>query len=63
MAEAVAFLKALEYAEQYGTSRIQLETDSTQLCQAIQTSSRDLSACGNIFKLIREPLRKHFCLS
>jgi len=60
MVEATTCLRALELADQFGISHIQLETDSTQLEEAIRTGSRDLSTSGNIFKAIRELLQLRF---
>jgi ribonuclease HI len=56
MVGATACLRALELADQYGISRIELETDSTQLEEAIRTCSRDLGPSGMIFKAIRQLL-------
>jgi len=60
MVEVTACLKALEIADQYGISRIELETDSKQLEEAIKTPSRDLGPSGMIFKAIRQLLFLRF---
>lgn len=54
MAEAIACLKSLEVAEQHGISQLIIETDSTQMMDAIRTNSRDLSPSGMLFKAIRD---------
>lgn len=59
-AETTACLFALESAERYGISRIELETDSSQLREAITSMSRDLAPGGVLFKCIHELLHDHF---
>ena len=51
-AESAACLFALEAAERVGISRVTLETDCSQLCEAITTDVRDLAPCGMIFRTI-----------
>jgi ribonuclease HI len=58
--ETVACLFALESAERHGISRIELETDSSQLREAIRSMSRDLAPGGVLFKCIRELLHNSF---
>jgi hypothetical protein len=62
MLEATACLRALELANQYGISCIELETDSTNLEEAIRACSRDLGPSGMIFKAIRQLLLLRFNL-
>ena len=59
-AEAVACLFALESAEFAGMSRIELETDCSQLRDAIISQSRDLAPCGVLFRSIWELLHDWF---
>lgn len=63
MVEATACLRALELADQFGISHIELETDSAQLEDAIRTCSRDLSTNGVLFKAIRRLLQLRFNIS
>ena len=61
--EAAACAKALQEAADYGISRIQLETDSAVLKQALLSSSMDLAACGMLIGYIRGLLHDHFVCS
>jgi hypothetical protein len=58
MAETLACKFAA--AEVQGISRIELETDSSLLREALATISRDLAPQGVLFKGIREILADHF---
>ena len=60
MAETMACKFALDAAEVQGISRIELETDSSLLREALATSSRDLAPQGVLFKGIWEILSDHF---
>jgi hypothetical protein len=60
MAETMACKFALEAAEMYGISRIELETDSALLREAITRNVRDLAPEGVPFTGIRELLADHF---
>jgi hypothetical protein len=51
MSEAVACLKALEAADLHGISRIILETDASQMDEAIRTTIRDLAPSGNLLEI------------
>ena len=62
-AETVACLFALEAAEMHGISRIQLETDSSQLREAITSECRDLALSGVLFRSITELLHDQFVCS
>lgn len=59
-AETAACLFALESAERHGISRVELETDSSQLRDAIMSDSRDLALGGVLFCSIRDLLHDHF---
>jgi ribonuclease HI len=59
-AEAVACLFVLESTEAVGISRIKLETDCSQLQDAIMSQSRDLAPGGVLFRSIRELLQDRF---
>jgi hypothetical protein len=48
--EVAACSHALQTATNYGISRIQLETESSVLKQALLSSSMDLAACGMLIK-------------
>jgi len=48
-AESAACLFALEAAEHFGISRIELETDSSQVREAITSTTRDLAPNGVLF--------------
>lgn len=63
MAETVACVKALEAAEAHGISRVQIETDSSQLCEALKSTTRDLEPSGMMFRYIREFLVDQFVCS
>jgi hypothetical protein len=54
---------ALQAATDYGISRIQLETDSAVLKQALQSPSMDLAACGMLIRDTRFLLREQFVCS
>lgn len=58
--EMAACLFALESAERFGISRVELETDSSQLREAITSYSRELSAGGVLFRSVREFLTDQF---
>jgi hypothetical protein len=60
MAETLACKFALEAAEVHGISRIEVETDSALLREALITSSRDLAPEGALFIGIREFLADQF---
>nr|TKV94595.1 hypothetical protein SEVIR_9G305500v2 [Setaria viridis] len=49
MAEAVSCLKALETAELYGISHVQLDVDSSVLKEAITCDAYDRAPCGVFF--------------
>jgi hypothetical protein len=55
--ETVACLFALESAERHGISRIELETDSSQLREAIRSMSRDLAPGGVLFRPCLLPMQ------
>ena len=57
--KTVACLFALESAERFGISRVELETDSS-LREAITSYSRELAAGGVLFRSIREFLTDQF---
>ena len=57
--EMAACLFALESAERFGISRVELETDSS-LREAITSYSRELAAGGVLFRSIREFLTDQF---
>ena len=48
--EAVSYLKALETAELYGISNVQLQVDSSVLKEAIISDAHDRAPCGMIFR-------------
>jgi hypothetical protein len=50
-------------AERHGISRIQLETDSSQLLETITSECRDSALSGVLFKGIRELLHDQFVYS
>lgn len=50
----------MESAERYGISRIELETDSSQLREAVTSISSDLGTGGVMFKCIDELLHEQF---
>ena len=58
--EAMACLFALESVEAVGISRIELETDCSQLQDAILSQRRDLAPGGVLFRSIRELLQDRF---
>jgi hypothetical protein len=60
MAETMACVKMVEAAEMQGISRIQIETDSSQLREALLSNERDLEPSGMLFMYIREFLRDRF---
>jgi hypothetical protein len=60
MAETVACQFALEAAEMHGISRIELETDSALLREALITNSRDLAPEGALSRSIRDLLADQF---
>ena len=60
MAETMACQFALEAAEMHGISRIELETDSALLREALITNSRDLATEGALFRSIRDLLADQF---
>jgi len=60
MAETMACQFALEAAEIHGISRIELETDSALLREALITNSRDLEPEGALFRSIRDLLANQF---
>ena len=65
-AESAACLFALEAAERaLWQIRIELETDSSQLREAINLTTRDLASNGDLFRCIRELLahyrKQSFC--
>jgi hypothetical protein len=59
-AESAACLFALEAAEHFGISRIELETDSSQVREAITSTTRDLAPNGVLFRCICDLLEDHF---
>jgi ribonuclease HI len=59
LAETMACKHALEAAEHVGISQVELETYSTQLREAITSSTRDLSIGGGLFTDIRS-LQENF---
>ena len=64
IAETMACKQALEAAEQFGISQIELETDSSQLKDALTSSSRDMSIGGGLFTNLRSFLHDSFnCIS
>lgn len=60
MAETMACVKAVEAVERHGISSIQVETDSSQLREALQTSVRDLEPNGMLSMYLRELLSDLF---
>jgi ribonuclease HI len=60
-AEAAACAQALQAATDQGISRVQVEVDSTDLQQALQTSSMDLATCGMLLRDTRALLNEHLC--
>ena len=60
MAETLACKIALEAAEAHGISRVELETDSALMREALATNARDLAPGGVLFKGIRELLADQF---
>jgi ribonuclease HI len=59
-AEAMGCLFALESVEAVGISRIELETDCSQLQDAIMSQRRDPAPGGVLFRSIRELLQDRF---
>jgi hypothetical protein len=53
IAETLACKQALEAAVHFGISQVLIETDSSQLMEAITSSSSDLAIGGGLFKEIR----------
>lgn len=62
MTEATTCWKAIEVAVAHGISRLQLETDSVLVRDAIQSTSLDQTSSGVIFKDIRAMIKEHFYL-
>jgi hypothetical protein len=58
--ETMACKQALEAAEHFGISLVVLETDSSQLKDAITSSSSDLAIGGGLFANIRSLLLDSF---
>ena len=58
--ETMPCKQALEAAEHFGISQVVLETDSSQLKDAITSSSRDLSIGGGLFTDIRSLVQDSF---
>jgi hypothetical protein len=56
----VACKQALEVAEHFGICQIELETDSSQLKEALSSSSRDLAIGGGLFRDLRVFLSDQF---
>ena len=52
-AEATACLASLQYAQRWGMMRIQVETDSQLLVQAINGRNQDLAVNGSLFREIK----------
>jgi hypothetical protein len=64
LAETLACKEALAAAEHFGISQVIIETDSSQLREAITSSSRELSIGGGMFVDIRNLLHDSFnCIS
>lgn len=64
LAETMACKQALEAAVHFGISQVTIETDSSQLKEAITSSSSDLAIGGGLFREIRELLQDSFnCLN
>lgn len=64
IAETLACKQALEAAVHFGISQVLIETDSSQLKEAITSSSSDLAIGGGLFIAIRELIQDSFnCLS
>jgi ribonuclease HI len=59
-AEAAACIEALRAASMLGISRIIIESDSTNLLQALQTSHYDQAPGGLLFMEAREEIRLNF---
>ncbi|XP_071926262.1 uncharacterized protein [Coffea arabica] len=58
--ECLAFLKALQFAKDFGISHLTLEGDALGIVQRINSTSLDLSVLGNLIRGIRDT-RKDFC--
>lgn len=58
--KAEACLKALEAAQEWGISRVVLETDAMQLVHAIKSSDSDLAPNGVLFREIKTFAFLHF---
>jgi hypothetical protein len=64
LAETMACKQALEAAEHFGISQVIVETDSSQLKEAITLTASDLSVGGGLFTEIRSCLQDSFnCLN
>jgi ribonuclease HI len=51
--EAAACLAGIQWSGSWGISRIQVETDSQKLVEAITTNAHDLSVNGHLFRKIK----------
>jgi ribonuclease HI len=62
--EAEACSHALQVVQNWGISRIHIETDSQLLVQALKNNDDDFGPCGVLIKKIKETLYLNFiCLS
>lgn len=60
MAETMTCVKAVEAIQAHGISRIQVETNSSQLREALQSNVLDLEPSGILFMFLRKFLDVHF---
>ena len=51
--EAAACLVGLQWSQSWGISKIQVETDSQRLVEAVTTNIHDLSVNGHLFRVIK----------
>lgn len=59
-AEGLACLASLQWAQHWGITRIQIETDSQMLAEAINGSGQDLAINGHLFRQIKYYARLNF---